>query len=119
VAVEIAHALAKRGGVELVIVEYPSAPSVLDGLKSGAWDGGFLAIDPSRATLVDGAPYLQIDATYLVQSSSRFRTSVMPISRAFTRYNIVSGEDQLEALRKVAAYVDRRTKLGQETEAGR
>jgi polar amino acid transport system substrate-binding protein len=74
VAVEIARALANRLGVELAIVEYPSPPSVLDGLKSGAWDVGFLAIDPSRAALVDFAPpYLEIDATYLVQGSSSIR----------------------------------------------
>jgi polar amino acid transport system substrate-binding protein len=74
VAVEIARALAKRLGVELVMVEYPSPPSVLDGLKTGAWDVGFLAIDPSRAALVDfSPPYLQIDATYLVQGSSMIR----------------------------------------------
>src|SRR5947208_11115719 len=71
VAVEIARALAKRVGVELVMIEYPSPPSVLDGLRTGAWDVGFLAIDPSRAVLVDFAPpNLQIDATYLVQGSS-------------------------------------------------
>jgi polar amino acid transport system substrate-binding protein len=71
VAVEIARALAKRVGVELVMVEYPSPPSVLDGLKTSAWDVGFLAVDPSRAALVDfSPPYLQIDATYLVQGSS-------------------------------------------------
>jgi polar amino acid transport system substrate-binding protein len=71
VAVDIARALAERLGVELVLVEYPSPPSVLDGLKTGAWDVGFLAIDPSRAVLVDfSPPYLQIDATYLVQGSS-------------------------------------------------
>ena len=71
VAVEIARALAKRVGVDLVMVEYPSPPSVLDGLKTSAWDVGFLAIDPSRAALVDfSPPYLQIDATYLVQGSS-------------------------------------------------
>jgi polar amino acid transport system substrate-binding protein len=74
VAVDIARALAKRLGVELVIVEYPSPPSVLDGLKTGAWDVGFLAIDPSRAALVDFSPaYMQIDATYLVPSSSPIR----------------------------------------------
>jgi polar amino acid transport system substrate-binding protein len=74
VAVELARALATRLGVELVVVEYPSPPSVLDGLKTGAWDVGFLAIDPSRAALVDFAPpYLQIDATYLVQASSPIR----------------------------------------------
>jgi len=71
VAVEIARALAKRIGVELVMVEYPSPPGVLDGLKTRAWDVGFLAIDASRAALVDfSPPYLQVDATYLVQGIS-------------------------------------------------
>ncbi len=71
VAIDIAGALAKRLGVELVLVEYPSPPKVLDGLATGAWDVGFLAIDPSRATVVDFSPaYLQIDATYLVQGNS-------------------------------------------------
>jgi polar amino acid transport system substrate-binding protein len=75
VAVEIARALAKRVGVELVMVEYPSPPSVLDGLKTSAWDVGFLAIDPSRAALVDfSPPYLQIDATYLVQGNSTIQS---------------------------------------------
>lgn len=74
VAVEVARVLARRLGVGLVMVEYPSPPSVLDGLKTGAWDVGFLAIDPSRATLVDfSPPYLEIDATYLVQASSPIR----------------------------------------------
>ena len=74
VAVEIARALAKRLGVELVMVEYPSPPSILDGLRTGAWDVGFLAIDPSRAAVVDfSPPYIQIDATYLVQGSSPIR----------------------------------------------
>src|SRR5437868_11278470 len=45
VAVDIARALAMRVGIELVIIEYPSPPAVLDGLKIGAWDVGFLAID--------------------------------------------------------------------------
>ena len=75
VAVEIARELAKRLGVDLVIVEYPSPPSVLDGLKTGAWDVGFLAIDPARAAFVDfSPPYLRIDATYLVRDDSPIRT---------------------------------------------
>src|SRR6266581_268826 len=48
VAVDIARALATRLGIELVTVEYPSPPSVLEGLKVDAWDVGFLATDPSR-----------------------------------------------------------------------
>jgi polar amino acid transport system substrate-binding protein len=75
VAVDIARALATRLGIELVVVEYPSPPAVLDGLKLGAWDVGFLAIDPSRAAVVDFSPaYLQIDATYLTPNGSSIRT---------------------------------------------
>lgn len=71
VAVDLARALAARIGVELVVVAYPSPPAVLEGLKTAAWDVGFLAIDPSRATFVDfSPPYLQIDATYLVPDRS-------------------------------------------------
>lgn len=74
VAVDIARALAQRLGVALEMVEYPSPPSVLDGLKTGAWDIAFLAVDPSRAVVVDFAPpYLQIDPTFLVQGSSSLR----------------------------------------------
>jgi len=75
VAVDIARALAKRIGVNLVVVEYPSPPAVLNGLKDNAWDIGVLAVDPSRAVVVDfSPPYLQIDATYLVTEGSAIRS---------------------------------------------
>ncbi|HET7123970.1 MAG TPA: transporter substrate-binding domain-containing protein [Bradyrhizobium sp.] len=75
VAVDIARELAMRLGIELVAVEYPSPPAVLDGLKVDAWDVGFLAIDPSRAVVVDfSPPYLQIDATYLTTAGSSIRS---------------------------------------------
>jgi polar amino acid transport system substrate-binding protein len=73
--VDITRALATRLGVELVVVEYPSPPAVLEGLKADAWDVGLLAVDPSRAMVVDfSPPYLQIDATYLVPDHSSIRT---------------------------------------------
>ena len=74
VAVDLARALAARLGVELVTVEYPSPSRVPDGLKVGAWDVGFLGIDPSRATVVDFAPpHMQVEATYLVPADSSIR----------------------------------------------
>ncbi len=73
-AIDLARAFAARLGLELVLVAYPSPPSILEGLKSDAWDVGFLAIDPSRAAVVDFShPYLQIDATYLVPAGSSIR----------------------------------------------
>ena len=74
VAADLARALAARLGIEFVPIEYPSPPRILDGLKDGAWDVGFLGIDPSRAAVVDfSPPYLQIDATYLVPADSSIR----------------------------------------------
>jgi polar amino acid transport system substrate-binding protein len=76
VAMELAHALAARLGIAVVPVEYPSPPSVLDGLKTGAWDVGFLGIDPARLAQADfSPPYLQVDSTYLVPAGSAIRTS--------------------------------------------
>ena len=75
VAVDIARTLARRLGVELVVVEYPSPSRVPDGLKVGAWDVGFLGVDSSRATVVDFAPpHMQVEATYLVPADSSIRS---------------------------------------------
>lgn len=74
VAVDLARAFATRLGVEFVPVEYPSPPLVLDGLKTGAWDVGFLGVDPARAAVVDFAPaHMQVDATFLVPPGSSIR----------------------------------------------
>jgi polar amino acid transport system substrate-binding protein len=75
VAMELARALAARLGIAVVPVEYPSPPSVLEGLKTGAWDVGFLGIDPARLAQADfSPPYLQVDSTYLVPAGSAIRT---------------------------------------------
>jgi polar amino acid transport system substrate-binding protein len=74
VAIDLARAFAARLGIEFVPVEYPSPSRVPDGLKVGAWDVGFLGIDPSRATVVEFAPpHMQVDATYLVPADSSIR----------------------------------------------
>ena len=47
---------------------------LLEGLKTGAWDVGFLGVAPSRATVVDFAPaYMRVDATFLVLAGSSIR----------------------------------------------
>src|SRR5262249_19303409 len=76
VAMELARGPAARLGIAVVPVEYPSPPSVLDGLKTGAWDMGFLGIDPARLAQADfSPPYLQVDSTYLVPAGSAIHTS--------------------------------------------
>jgi polar amino acid transport system substrate-binding protein len=90
VAIEVARALAERIGTGLTFVEYPSPPAVLQGIKDNAWDVGFLAVDPSRATLVDfSPPYLQIDATFLVRENSKIR-DVAALDEVGTRIAVTS-----------------------------
>jgi polar amino acid transport system substrate-binding protein len=72
---ELATALAKRLGVPVEFVIYSSAGKTFDGAAQNAWDIGFIAIDPARATEVDfTAPYLLIQGTYLVRQDAPFKS---------------------------------------------
>jgi polar amino acid transport system substrate-binding protein len=67
IAIELGRALAERLGVELVPVTYPSPANLPEALKNGAWDIGFLAVDPAREAVMDfSIPYGQVDSTFLV-----------------------------------------------------
>jgi polar amino acid transport system substrate-binding protein len=74
-ALDLGRALAARIGVEFVPGEYPRPGAVMEGLKAGAWDVAFLAIDPARAAVADfSPPYMEYDLTYLVPAGSSIRT---------------------------------------------
>jgi polar amino acid transport system substrate-binding protein len=76
VSIDLARELARRLGVPLEFVTYASARKVVDGLKGGAWDVAFLAIDPARAVDIDyTAPYVVIEGAYLVRESSRLASN--------------------------------------------
>jgi polar amino acid transport system substrate-binding protein len=70
--IEIARGLAARLGVEVVLVEYPTPPKMLDGLKAGACDVGFVGSN-RPADVGFSPPFLQIDFTYLVPAGSSIR----------------------------------------------
>lgn len=75
IAVDLARELARRVGVPLDIVSYDSAGTMADGAKAGAWEVAFLGSDPARAGEISfTAPYLEIEATYLVPAGSPLRT---------------------------------------------
>jgi polar amino acid transport system substrate-binding protein len=70
-AIEIAHALAARIGVEVLLVEHSGPPGIVECLKAGACDVALLGNTPARAAKVDfSPPYLQGDFTYLVPAGS-------------------------------------------------
>jgi polar amino acid transport system substrate-binding protein len=74
VSVDLARELARRLGVPLELVLYTAAGKVVDGLKAGEWDVGFVAIDPVRAADMDyTAPYVIIEGAYLVPQNSPIR----------------------------------------------
>jgi polar amino acid transport system substrate-binding protein len=68
---ELAKELAKRLGVELELVIFPSAGKVFEALPTAAWDVAFLAIEPVRAAEIDfTSPYVLIEGGYMVHNDS-------------------------------------------------
>jgi polar amino acid transport system substrate-binding protein len=72
---ELARELARRLGVPIRYVTYDTAGKLADGAKQGAWDVAFLAVDPERAAEIEfTAPYVHIEATYLVRKDAPFKS---------------------------------------------
>lgn len=74
-ASEIARELAHQTGLPLEFVDYKSPGEVLEGLSKNAWDIGFLAIDPLRATQIEfTVPYVILEGSYMVPVDSPLRS---------------------------------------------
>jgi polar amino acid transport system substrate-binding protein len=77
VAVDLANDLGRRLGVPVEIVAYESVAAMGDAAPSGAWDIAFLGSDPAREkTMSFTAAYVELDATYLVPSSSNLKNAL-------------------------------------------
>lgn len=71
VAPDMAAEIARRLGVEVTYVTYPSPGELADGMGADAWDIGLIAAEPQRAeTIAFSPPYTEIQATYLVPAES-------------------------------------------------
>jgi polar amino acid transport system substrate-binding protein len=76
VSVDLARELGRKLGVPVELVTYQSAGKVVDGIKTGAWDIGFFAIDPVREIDTDfTAAYVVIEGSYLVPAHSAITRS--------------------------------------------
>jgi polar amino acid transport system substrate-binding protein len=74
ISVDLARELGRRLGVPVELVLFDAAGKVFDALQASRWDVAFLAIDPARATeIAFSAPYVIIEATYLVRVDSPLR----------------------------------------------
>jgi polar amino acid transport system substrate-binding protein len=91
VSVDLARELARRLGVPVQFVTYDAAGKVVEGLKAGAWDVAFLAIDPARAVDIDyTAAYVVIEGAYLVRDGSSL-TANEQVDRPGTRVVVAKG----------------------------
>ena len=75
VSVAIALEIGRRLALPVDLVVYEGAGMVTDAIAQGAWDVGFLAIDPVRARQIEfSPPYVLIEGVYAVPQTSRLRT---------------------------------------------
>ena len=90
VALDLSHELGKRLGVPVKIVSYESAGELAESASSGAWQVGFLAIEPKRANEITfTAAYVEIDSTYLVPPGSPLK-SIADVDRAGVRIAVTA-----------------------------
>ena len=88
VAADLAHELARRLGVAVELLPYPSPGALADAAKTGVWDVGFLGAEPQRAAEIDfSAAYVEIEATYLLPSGSPLN-SIADVDRAGVRISV-------------------------------
>ena len=75
VAPDIGRELAKRLGVEAVLVPYPNPGALADDANQDKWDVAFLGAEPQRANVIDfTAAYSEIEATYLLPQGSTLKS---------------------------------------------
>jgi polar amino acid transport system substrate-binding protein len=72
---DLAQELARRLGVAAELRQYEKVGDVADGAKKNEWDVAFIGAEPQRAAEIDfTAPYVEIEACYLVPAGSPIRS---------------------------------------------
>jgi polar amino acid transport system substrate-binding protein len=104
-AIGIGRALASHLGlVDVVTVKFATAQKVVDCVKSGGCDFGFLLIDPARAAEVEFTPaFARSDFTYLLPAGSPIRGAA-EADRPGIRIAVVRGHASTAAWLRVAMH---------------
>src|SRR2546426_1727368 len=75
IAVELAREIGRRLDIPIEFNTFEDAGHMADAVTRGAWDIAFLADEPARANeILFTAPYVEIDAGYLVPPGSPIRS---------------------------------------------
>jgi polar amino acid transport system substrate-binding protein len=91
-APDLIRELARRLGVKHEILPLPDAGAVLESVRSGKADLGFLALEAERATLVDFSdPYTNSGAAYAVRANAPFQKSA-DVDRAGVTVGAIAGQ---------------------------
>jgi len=91
VSVDLAREAARRLGLDVELVTFASAGTVVEAVKAARVDLAFVAIDPVRSADMDyTAPYVIIEGAYLVRSDSPVRAND-EVDRAGTRIAVGRG----------------------------
>lgn len=100
-ATQIAPDLARRLGIKVEMLGYPTPASVVAALKAGGCDMAFLGIEPSRVAELDFSPALfEFDYTFLVPAGSSIRRAG-ELDQPGIVIAIVEGHASSLALRKL------------------
>lgn len=111
VAVDLARELARRRGVPATLLALDSPQAVIDAVRDGTADIGFVAYNPERAGPVAFTqPYLLVQQTFLVGTGSTIQ-SVADIDRAGRRVGATQGDS-------IALYLRRNLKQAELVELG-
>jgi polar amino acid transport system substrate-binding protein len=87
---DLAAELARRLGVPAELRQYEKVGEVADGAKKGEWDVAFIGAEPQRAAEIDfTAPYVEIEAMYLVPAGSPIR-SIAEVDRKGVRIAVAA-----------------------------
>jgi polar amino acid transport system substrate-binding protein len=105
-ALDLAHALAMKIGVQVEPVIYPRPGAVLHGVQNNEWDVTFLVAAPARLAQADfSPPYMQTDDTYLVSAGSS-KHSVADMDQPGVRIAVPRGDGSDLILTKMLKHAE-------------
>ena len=100
VAVDLARELARRRGVAATLMGLDNPQAVLDAVRDGKADIGFVAYNPERAGPVEfSQPYLLVQQTFIVAAASAIR-SVADLDRTGRKIGATQGDSIALYLRR-------------------
>lgn len=109
VVVDLARELERTRGIKVTLVGLPNPQGVIDAVRNGNAEIGFVAYNPERAGPVEfSKPYLLVNQTFIVKNDSPIR-SIADIDRPGRKLGATRADS-------IALYLKRTMKQGQVVE---